>query len=150
MLKSVAAPTHTELCRIINGLIAGTRVLNVGPDQGGSPIPTNNLYKHPIAGLTITWSSGTHTFASNLTFKEIITALNFGDDVWHLHKADANGGLVLALWNDIAPVTLSPGTANAYFGLPALLTYQSPITDFPIMTIGIDPVNRCWVCFYTT
>jgi len=149
MLKSITAPTHSELCRLVNGLITSTRVLNVGPDQNGSPVPSNNLYKHPIAGLTLNWSAGTYTFLSDLTFKEIVAALNFGDDDWHLYKVDANGGLVLALWNDLTPVSIEPGTANTYFGLPATSTDQVAIPDNQIVTIDTDPVNRCWVCFYT-
>lgn len=152
MLKVITASTREELERKTRGRILGKYILNVGRDINPSPAAApNNLYKHPVDGLTLNWTGAapnTVTFVGDLDFREIVAAINAVEDVAHLEKVDANGGVVLSLYGEVDAVQLSPGTANAYLGLPAGTTAQGGMDAATIISITLDPSNRCWACFY--
>ena len=159
-LKFIKASTAEEMTRRINGLITGKRNLIVGRDQRPNPAAApNNLYKHPIDGLTLIFTTpvATVTFVGDLDSKEIIAALDasgLGTGKAHLWKTDPNGGMVLSFWDDTTPVVMShTGTANAYFGFSTTpgdpdLT-QSVINPANIKSMLIDFVSRQYVTFYT-
>lgn len=157
-LQYIKADTAEHLTRAINGLVVGKTGLIRGRDQSPTPaVAPNNLYKHPVNGLTLIFTApvGVVTFVGDRNYKEIIADIEaVVAGVPHLWKIDANGGMVLALWHDTTPVTLSDaGTANDYFGFsttpadPALV--QTPIPPANIVSINVEPLSRQYVCFYT-
>lgn len=162
ILKNIKASDADQLTRLINGLVLGRQNLVLGRDR--SPNPTaapNNLYKHPLNGLTLdfTTPAGTVTFVGDLDFKQIVDQINtqLGTDVANLWKAEqvGNGAMNLALWNDTTPVVLADtGTANEYLGFsttpadPSLT--QTPIDPTKIIEIVVEVQSRKYVCFYTT
>lgn len=156
-LKFIKSATAEGLTRLINGLIKGKRNLVLGKDQTPTPAAApHNLYKHPVAGLTLefTTPAGTVTFSDNLDCNEIIAEINALSGAGaHLYKVDDNGGMVLALWDDTTPVVLkATGTANGYFGFPtsasALLT-QTAVAPANIKSIIVDVLSRQFIAFYT-
>lgn len=158
-LYNIKASDADKLTRLINGIIVGKRNLVVGRDQSPNPAAApNNLYKHPVSGLTLVFTTpiATCTFSDDLDFKEIVAEINAaaGSEVAHMYKFDDNGAQVLVLWNDTTPVVLGEGgTANTYFGFsttaadPSLA--QSPIDPVDIIEIVVEPLSRKYVCFYS-
>ncbi len=160
ILKAISAATYTELLRLVNGIVSSKRNLVVGSDSRPNPaVAPNNLYKHPVDGLTLDFAvpAGTVTFPADLDYEEIVDEINtqLGTEVAHLVNDGSNGQLKLALWNDTTPITLADtGTANAFFGFsvtpadPSLV--QTPIDPADIIAIDVEVLSRKWVCFYHT
>lgn len=156
--KIMKAPTAEQLARQLNGLVVGKTDLVRGKDQSPNPAAApNNLYKHPIGGLTLVFNTPavTVTFSADLDFKQIVSEINTaaGTNIAYLYKVDGGPGLVLAFWDDTTPVDLDDtGTANSYFGFsttagdPTLV--QSPIPDTDVHNIMIDFTGRQYIAFY--
>jgi hypothetical protein len=156
--KIMKAPTAEQLTRQLNGLVVGKTDLVRGKDQSPNPAAApNNLYKHPIGGLTLVFNTPavTVTFSGDLDFKQIISEVNTaaGVDIAYLYKVDGGPGMVLAFWDDTTPVDLDDtGTANSYFGFsttaadPTLV--QLPIPKADVHTILIDFAGRQYIAFY--
>lgn len=157
-LFNIKASDADKLTRLINGIIVSKRGLVVGRDQSPSPAAApNNLYKHPVSGLTLEFTTplATVTFSGDLDFKEIVAEINTqaGADVAHMYKFDDNGQQILVLWNDTTPVVLGEaGTANPYFGFSTDAgdadLVQNPIDPADITAIVVEPLSRKYVCFY--
>lgn len=153
------ADTAANMTRLLNGLVLGKRNLVMGRDQSVTPaVAPNNLFKHPVAGLTLIFTTpgGTVTFSGNLDLNEIVSEINvaFSGEYAHLYKMDSNGGMVLALWNDTTPVVLADtGTANSYFGFSTTVSdtnlVQAPIDPLDLIEIVIEPLSRQYVTFYS-
>lgn len=157
-LKFIKAATAEGMARAINGIITGKRDLVAGRDQSPTPaVAPNNLYKHPINGLTLIFTApvGTVTFVGNRDYKQILADIvAVVPGIAHLWKVDANGGMVLAFWDDTTPVVMSHlGTANAYFGFSTTVAdpdlTQSVIPPANIKSMLIDVLSRQFVTFYT-
>lgn len=158
-LKFIKAATAEGMARAINGIITGKRDLIAGRDQSPTPAAApNNLYKHPVNGLTLIFTApaGTVTFVGDRDYKQILAdiAAVIGAGQAHLWKVDVNGGMVLSFWDDTTPMVLSHlGTANAYFGFatgaadPDLT--QSVINPANIKSMLIDVLSRQFITFYT-
>jgi hypothetical protein len=144
MLKTLSATSAETLTRTLNGLVQGRRNLSQGIAVG----PTaSGLYKHPVAGLTLNFSTpvATVTFVGDLDLKQIVAAINsqVGAVVAHLYQLERSGTFVLALWDDATPVTLlHTGTANSYFGFSTTADdaslVQSPVDSDNIKSIRAD------------
>jgi hypothetical protein len=154
------ADTAEELTRKLNGMVLGKRNLIVGPDTSPNPSAApNNLYKHPVSGLTLIFTAPvlTVTFLSDLTSKQIVDAINTAAaaTIARLRKVGLNGEMVLALWDDTTPITLShTGTANDYFGFSTVLSdpalVQTPVTHTNILSIIVENLSRQYVAFIHT
>ena len=157
-IKIIKSATAEGMARSLNGIISGKRDLIAGRDSSPNPAAApNNLYKHPINGLTLIFTApvGTVTFVGDRDYKQIIADIvAVAPGVPHLWKVDANGGMVLAFWDDAAPVVLSHlGTANTYFGFSTTpadpdLT-QTVINPANIKSMLIDVLSRQFITFYT-
>ncbi len=158
--QAISAATYTELLRLLNGVISSKRNLVVGRDINPNPdLPPNNLFKHPVDGLTLEFTSpaATVTFSADLDYKEIVDEINTqaGAEIAHLVRGGSNGELTLSLWDDTTPVVLKEsGTANAYFGFSTTAAdpdlTQTPIAPANIIAIDVEVLSRKWVCFYHT
>jgi hypothetical protein len=154
------ADTSEELARRLNGIVLGKTNLIAGRDMGPNPSAApNNMYKHPVSGLTLELSTPavTVTFSGDLTARQIVDEINAaaGSTVGHLYKVGPNGQMVLALWDDAIPVALdSTGTANAYFGFSVTpgdsTLVQSPVTRTNIVSISVENLSRQYVALIHT
>lgn len=160
IVKFMKASSAEAMTRQLNGIITGKRDLVRGRDQSGNPpAAPNNLFKHPVDGLTLIFTTPgfTVTFSADLHLKDIVDEINTaaGTDIAYLYKVDANGGMVLAFWDDTTPVVmLHTGTANAYFGFSVTAAdpdlTQTPVDPTKIKSMIMDPNNRQFITFYTT
>lgn len=154
--KTIIAGTVDELIRELNGFIRGGRdITSQGRDVRPNPDTTagHNLYKHPVAGLTLVFSTpaATVTFSADLDWKGILDEINtqVGADVAYVLSTDGPGR-ILALWDDTTPVVLShTGTANTYFGFSttsgdARLT-QTKYVNTDIFSVSPDLLSKQWV-----
>lgn len=154
----IKAPTPELLTRYLNGLIVGKRDITLaGRDSRPNPAAApNDLYKHPVNGLTLIFSvpAVTVTFSADLDFKQILSECNtaLSGTKAHLLKTNPNGGMVLSFWDDTTPMTmLHTGTANSYFGFsttssdPDLVQTATPKASVP--AIIMDPSSKQWVAF---
>lgn len=155
----IKASSPELLIRFLNGLVISKRDLTLaGKDQRPNPAAApNNLYKHPVEGLTLifTTPAATVTFSADLDFKEILAEIEGTagmEGKGHLLKTDPNGGMVLTFWDDTTPVVMShTGTANAYFGFsttaadPHLTQTATAVAD--VHNISTDPLSRQWIAF---
>jgi len=156
----IKAGTAEELARRLNGMVLGKRNLIVGRDTGPNPpAGPNNLYRHPVAGLQLVFSTPalTVTFSANLTCNQIVDEINTAaaTTLARLHKTGPNGEMVLALWNDTTPITLlHTGSANSYFGFPTAvadpLLVQTPVAKTDIVTILAENLSRQYVAIIDT
>ena len=156
--KIMKAPTAEQLARQLNGLVVGKTDLVRGRDQSPNPAAApNNLYKHPIGGLTLVFNTPavTVTFSADLDFKEIVDEINTaaGVDIAYLYKINGGPGMVLAFWDDTTPVDLDDtGTANSYFGFSTTAgdatLVQTPIASTDVHNIMIDFTGRQYIAFY--
>lgn len=157
-IKLLKADTAANMTRLLNGVVMGKRNLVMGRDQSVAPdAAPHNLYKHPVAGLTLEFAAPakTVTFSANLDLNEIVAEINAELTVTggHLFKMESNGGMVLALWYDASPVTLKDtGTANAYFGFSTVAAdpdlVQTAVAATDILQILVEPLSRQYVTFY--
>lgn len=158
-IKCIKSATAEGMVRSLNGMVLSKRNLVAGRDTRPNPSAApNNLYKHPVNGLTLIFTVPvvTVTFAADLTSVQIVAAILAANAATgaHLWKVDANGGMVLALWNDAAPVTLADtGTANSYFGFSTTAAdpdlVQTAINPANIKSMLIDVLSRQFITFYT-
>lgn len=150
------ASDAAQLARELNGYVNSKRNLNNGKDRSPNPAVPGQLYKHPVNGLTLVFSTPgtTVTFAANLDMYEIVSEINtqVTSDVAHLSKTGPNGEMTLILYDDAAPVTLShTGTANSYFGFsttssdPGLAQTVTLAED--IISIVVENLSRQYVAF---
>lgn len=153
--RVLKAGTIDLLLRQLNGLVVGKREITLsGRDVRPNPDTTSghDLFKHPVSGLTLIFTTpvATVTFSADLDWKEILEEIEAqAPGVAHLLKTNANGGSVLAFWDDTTPVVLSNlGTANPYFGFSTTgsdpdLT-QTPVPAANVYTIQPDPLTKHW------
>ena len=156
--KIMKAPTAEQLARQLNGLVIGKTDLVRGRDQSPNPAAApNNLYRHPIGGLTLVFNTPavTVTFSGDLNFRQIISEINTaaGVDIAYLYKSEIGPAMILAFWDDTTPVDLDDtGTANPYFGFSTTAgdatLVQSPIAAANVQTIMIDFTGRQYIAFY--
>jgi hypothetical protein len=154
-ISFIKAKDPEQLSRLLNGLVLSKKNLSLGRDLGPRAMP-GDLYKHPVAGLTLIFTTPgfTVTFSANLDLKHIVAEINTaaGKDIAHLIHFDDNGGQVLAIWDDTTPVVmLSTGTANTYFGFSTTVAdphlTQTATDPDNIVAIVVEILSRQYVAF---
>ncbi len=95
IVKFMKASSAEAMTRQLNGIVIGKTNLVRGRDDRGTPtVPPNNLYKHPVAGLTLIFTTPgfTVTFSDDLHCKAIVAEINAaaGSTIAYLYKTDAN------------------------------------------------------------